>query len=369
MRTGKILLLAALLMLAAGLAFGEGAQETKEWPSRSIEIVVGWSAGGTSDTTCRALAGPMSDYLGEEVTVTNMGGANGGIAYQTVADSDANGYRLFGGAQVQATYPITKQAEIGWEAMYPFPAGMGATTIYVRTDSGYDTIEDLVDAIKSSKKTVNYGHTSRGGNGHIFGEAFIEAAGITDKVKDIPYDGGREAGNYLIAGEVEFISVSLGDVSDWAEEGTLEPLLNLYKEDFEWRGVTFPSVANYYPNLVPYTSINPYWGFAVDRETPEDVVIKLAEAFEYAVKQDSFKDALEARGIIVAPQMGETADESAAIVGAGRGWAQYKYGIVDTSPAKFNVPKLANWEFPYNESSESVQSWPEEVEEIFEGMK
>ena len=141
--------------------------------SRPIDIMLGWSAGRTSDTTVHALV-PGIRYLGVDIRVVNMEGANGGIAYQNVYSSAADGYRWFGGAEVQATYPITKQANVGWERFYAFPAGMGGTTIYVRSDSGYKTIEDLVDFIKRSPRVVNYGTTSRGGNGHIFGEAFTE---------------------------------------------------------------------------------------------------------------------------------------------------------------------------------------------------
>jgi len=364
MKIRNILLLVGLIfLLIAGSVFSQS------WPERPIDAVVGWSAGGTSDTTVRALAREMSDFLGVEIRVNNMEGANGGISYQNVYQAQADGYRWFGGAQVQATYPITKQAKIGWEEFYPFPAGMGATTIYVRTDSGYETILDLVDAIKESSGNIKYGTTSRGGNGHIFGEAFADAAGISDMVQDIPYDGGREAGNYLIAKAVEYISVSLGDVADWAEEGTLKPLLNLYSEDYEWRGVVFPSVNHHYPELEPYTSINPYWGIAIRRDTPEEIVVKIAEAFEYAVQQQGFKDALTGRGIIVAPLMGEAADKAVAMVGSGRGWAQFDYGIVDTSPSEFNVPRLADWEWPYNESSANVKPWPDKVEEILAQIK
>lgn len=361
MKTSSKLVLVMVLMLVMSLsvfAQGQKVSSGTAFPERPIDVVLGWSAGGTSDTTVRAVAREMSDFLGVEIRINNTDGANGGIAYTNVAQALPDGYRWFGGAQVQATYPITKQSKFGWEEMYAFPAGMGATTIYVRSDSGYNDITDLVAAIKSSKIPVAYGSTSRGGNGSIFGEAFAQAAGVSDKVREVPYDGGREAGNYLIAGEVEFISVSLGDVSDWAEEGTLKPLLNLYKDDFIWRGVTFPSVNNYYPELAVYTSINPYWGIAVPRDVPEDVLIKISEAFAYAVKQDRFKAALESRGIIVSPLMGKAADEAAAIVGAGRGWAQFEYDIVDTSPAKFNIPKLSNWKFPYDDVSGGVRPWP-----------
>lgn len=356
---GVVMVMLMLFALSLVPVFGAGRAETApDWPRRPIEVVLGWSAGGTSDITVRALTREMSEFLGVEIRITNMEGANGGIAYTNVADGPADGYRWFGGAQVQATYPITQQARIGWETMYPFPAGMGATTIYVKSDSGFDTIEDLVAWINAQPGTVNYGTTSRGGNGSIFGAAFAEAAGLTDKVTEIPYDGGREAGRYLVAGEVPFISVSLGDVADWAEEGSIKPLLNLYHEDVTWRGVTFPAVGNFYPELEIFTAINPYWGIAVPRDTPEPVLERIVEAFNYAVQQDRFKASLEERGILVAPLTGPRADEAAALVGSGRGWAQYDLDIVELSPANFEIPRLANWQFPYNESSQNVRPWP-----------
>lgn len=358
-RFGVLALVAVVFLCLAGQVFAAGrAEEEVDWPRRPIEVVLGWSAGGTSDITVRALTREMSEFLGVDIRITNMEGANGGIAYTNVVDGPADGYRWFGGAQVQATYPVTEQARVGWEKTYPLPAGMGATTIYVRSDSGYDTIEDLVEAIRRSDSVVNYGTTSRGGNGSIFGAAFAEAAGIADKVNEIPYDGGREAGRYLVAGEVPFISVSLGDVADWAEEGTLKPILNLYPEDVHWRGVTFPSVKHSFPELEIFTAINPYWGISVPRETPESIVARIVEAFEYAVEQERFKQALDERGILVAPLTGSAADEAAALVGSGRGWAHYDLDMVERSPAMFDIPRLNEWTFPYSDATANIRPWP-----------
>lgn len=361
-RLSRILVAATvLLMFGVALVWAAGAAEGDsgaDWPTRPINVIVGWSAGGTSDTTVRAVAREMSDYLGVDIRVQNMGGANGGLAYQNVYDSPADGYTWFGGAMVQATYPVTEQAQVGWEEFYPFPAGMGATTIYVMSDSGYDTVDDLVETIEASPVTVKFGTTSRGGNGSIFGNAFVEAAGVADNVEEVPYDGGREAGRFLLSGEVEFISVSLGDVSDWAEEGRIKPLTNLYREDFEWRGVEFPSIRHDYPELVVYTAINPYWGIALKRDTPAEIVAKIGEAFQYAVEQDRFAAALEERGIIVDPLWGPEADEAVARVGSGRGWPQYELGIVDNSPAQFDIPRITEFEWPPNEAAENVDPWP-----------
>ncbi|MGI6038516.1 MAG: tripartite tricarboxylate transporter substrate binding protein [Limnochordia bacterium] len=360
MRKLSFFLVVALLIMT--LSVGVLA----EWkPNRAITMIVGWTAGGTSDTVARALAFEMSEYLGVPIQVTNVDGANGGIAGQRVALSRADGYTLFGGTQLHGTWPIMGQADVGWESFYPFTAGMGGTTIYVRGDSPYNDLNDLVEAIKKSDKVVNFGSTSAGGNGSIFGNAFAEAAGIADKVREIPYQGGRDAGRYLLSGEVEFVSVSLGDIADWAEAGQVRPIANLYHSDFVWRGVTFPSITHYYPELEIYSAINPYWGFSVHRDTPEEIVVKLAEAFVHAVKTERFQEALDSRGIILAPMMGVVADQVVSKVSSARGWPQYELGIIDNSPANFDVPKIQDWSWPPNAAAANARPWPAKIEELY----
>lgn len=350
-----------LVFVAAGTLFAEGQQQQAtgaNWPQRPIHITVGWSAGGTSDTTVRGLAREMGDYLHTTITVTNTSGANGGVAYQQVYQSASDGYTLFGGAQVQATYPVTKQAKVGWEDFYPFPATMGATTIYVNSDSPYKTLPDLINAIKASSGTVKFGSTGRGGNGSIFANALMQVAGVGNKVQEIPYNGGREAGRYLLSGAVQFISTSLGDVSDWAAAGKIRPLANLYAKPYTWKGVVFPPVDKYYPQMDAYIPINPRWGFAVKRDTPAPIVEKLAEAFAYAVKQPRFLKLMQSRAIIVDPLLGLAADKAVDQVGSARGWAAYDDGIVKTSPATFNIPRITNWAWPPNEAAKNVKPWP-----------
>lgn len=353
------LVVGLVVMMACTSAFAE-------WkPNRAIQMIVGWTAGGTSDITARALAFEMSEYLGVPIQVTNVDGANGGIAGQRVADARPDGYTLFGGTQLHGTWKIMGQAKCSWEDFYPFTAGMGGTTIYVKGDSPYKDLMDLVEAIKKSDKIVNYGTTSPGGNGAIFAAAVAQAAGIADKVREIPYKGGRDAGRFLLSGEVEFVSVSLGDISDWAEAGEVRPLANLYHRDYEWRGVVFPSVVKYYPQLAIYTPINPYWGFSVPRDVPEEVIEKFVEAFVYAVSQERFREAIDSRGIIFAPMMGTAADQTVAKVSAARGWPQYELGITENSPANWGIPPITEWTWPPHEKAANVRPWPAIAEELY----
>ena len=358
-RYTPLLVVALVILMASASAFAN-------YPTRPINMIVGWTAGGTSDTTARALAMEMSEYLGVTIQVTNVDGANGGMAGTRVAISRPDGYTLFGGTQLHGTWPIMGQSDYSWEDFYVFSGGMGGTTIYVKGDAPYRDLNDLVEAIKQSDRVVNYGTTSPGGNGAIFGAAFAQAAGIEDKVREIPYKGGRDAGRFLLSGEVEFVSVSLGDISDWAEAGTVRPLANLYNRDYVWRGVTFPSVTHFYPELEIYSAINPYWGFSFRRDTPPEIAQKLIDAFVYAVKQDRFKAAIESRGIIYAPLMGTAADQIVSKVSSARGWPQYALGITDNSPADFGVPPITEWSWPPNERAANLIPWPEGVDELYQ---
>ncbi|MCR4425237.1 MAG: tripartite tricarboxylate transporter substrate binding protein [Firmicutes bacterium] len=357
--------LAVLLTLVLASALLNTSGYAASWPDRAITVILGWSAGGTSDTTVRAVVREMSEFLGKPIQVTNVDGANGGIAGQRVAQSRPDGYTFFGGAMVQGTWLVTKQAQVSWEDFYSFPAGMGGTTIYVRADSPYRDLNDLIAAIKKADKPVRYGSTGAGGNGAIFAQAVVQAAGVADRTIEVPYNGGREAGRFLLSGAVEFCSVSLGDISDWAEAGQVRPLANLYPKDFHWRGVTFPTINRFYPQLEVYTAINPYWGIAVRRDTPPETVERIAEAFVYAVKHPRFQESLESRGIIVAPLMGVASDQAVSKVGSGRTWPQYELGIVSDSPAKFNIPRITEWSWPPNQAAAKIRPWPAKVEELF----
>ena len=72
-------------------------------PKKPIAIYVGWSAGGSSDITSRAVVMEMEKKLGQRILVTNVGGALGSIGATQVATAPANGYLWFGGAAVHGT--------------------------------------------------------------------------------------------------------------------------------------------------------------------------------------------------------------------------------------------------------------------------
>ncbi|MCH7750970.1 MAG: tripartite tricarboxylate transporter substrate binding protein, partial [Planctomycetes bacterium] len=321
------------------------SSDNSKWPTKPISIYVGWSAGGTSDITTRAVALEMEKQLGQKILVINVTGAMGSISAAQVAAAPPDGYLWFGGSAVHGTWPVLGYGQVSWTNYYAFLSVVFPTTIYVRHDAPWQTIEQLITDIKSHPKDRHkFSHPGVGSNGDIFAGLLLDAAGVGGKAISIPYNGGREAGRYLLAGEVDFASVSMGDLSDWATAGRLRPLANLHHEDVEFSGVTFPAITRVYPELEPYQAINPYFGVYLHRSTPEPIVTQVAEAFVHAIQQERFKKlVVEERSGIWSPLLGRASDEQMSRIESARGWALYELGVAPRDPAEFGIPKLSDW--------------------------
>ena len=341
-----------------------------EWPAKRISVYVGWSAGGSSDVTTRALALEMEKKLGQKILVINVTGAQGSIGATQVAKAPADGYHWFGGAAVHGTWPILGHTDLSWTDFYAFIDVEMPSTIYVSSDAPWKTIEDLIEDIKARPDgRFKYGHPGAGSNGNIFAGLLLEAAGAADKVRSIPYKGGREAGRYLLSGEISFASVTMGDLIDWAIAGRVRPLANLFTKEIVFEGVIFPAITEVYPELEVYQAINPYYGVYLRRDTPKEIVTQVAKAFAYAIEQDGFqKRVIKERAGILSPKLGRASDELMSKIESARGWALFRLGIAQHSPAKFGVPKLSQWSWPPHEQAANMRAWPQAIEIMYEKL-
>lgn len=354
-KTGGLLGLVTLL-IACG---SEDAD--REWPQGSIRVYVGWAAGGAADIIARSLVREMEAPLGQRIIVTNVTGALGSIAGAQVAMAPPDGNVWFGGALVAGTWPVLGFGDTTWTHFYSFPAVIFGTTVYVREDAPWQNLEELMSAIRSEPAgRFRYGHPGRGSNGEIFAAAILEEAGVGDKVEAVPYEGGREAGRFLLGGDLDFVSVTLGDLSDWAVAGRVRPLANLYEKDLDFEGVIFPSVTRTYPDLAGIQPINPYFGIAVHRGTPARIVTKISEAFAHAVRQERFRRvAVLERAGLLAPEVGRPSDEILSKIESARGWALFELGVAARSPAEFGIPRLKEWSWPPHDRARQLAPWPE----------
>jgi tripartite-type tricarboxylate transporter receptor subunit TctC len=161
-----------LTSVAAALALGFGAASAQDYPSGPVTIVVPFSAGGPTDTVTRLIAESMSQTLGEQIIVENVGGAGGTLGARRVAQAEPDGYTLLvhhiGMATSATLYrtlpydPRSAFAPIGLITEVPM-------TLVGRPDFPPADLPELVSYVKENADQVLYAHAGIGAASQLCG--------------------------------------------------------------------------------------------------------------------------------------------------------------------------------------------------------
>jgi len=205
---------------AAGTA-GTEAEAAPAEPSFSpgqVECIAPANPGGGWDFTCRAISQALNEagIVGSTIRVTNMAGGGGGIAYAHTVTQRNNDDNLIVAASPATTLRLAqKQFEQFTEDDVRWLAALGAeyAVISVRSDSPFQNLDDLVNALREDPAAVNFGGGSAiGGQDHMKVLVLAQQAGLDPlSLKYTPFDGGGEAMTAMLGG---FIDVFPGDISE-----------------------------------------------------------------------------------------------------------------------------------------------------------
>jgi len=190
---------------AWGLPATALAEAADNWPERPVTIIVGYTAGGPTDTVARILAEQLSAKFGQTFVIDNKAGAGGGIAAMLVKKAKPDGYTLMFGSS--GTLTITPQIErVSYDAINDFTmVGLVASYPYfivTSTSSSIKTLDDLLKKGRDPASDLSYASAGVGAVNHLAGEWFTHEAKI--KTKHIPYKGDSAAVADLVAGRVDF---------------------------------------------------------------------------------------------------------------------------------------------------------------------
>lgn len=277
--------LTSTLSLAALSACGPGMQTQNEgdFPSSPVEIVVPYAAGGSSDTTVRALADEMKDVLGVDVRVINRPGATGATGTAEVAAANADGYTmLMAGASSFASVPLLQDvnySEDDFQAVQLLPE-----TVYlmVAHRDKFETLEDAED----SGDNLTYGISGTGNLTHVAGASFIQDASLEGNA--VPFDSASD-----IVQSVRGKQSDLGfpDINIGAPQVEQSDELVALAVTSDERLDAMPDVPTFaeagYENSGGHAS---RWALSVPVETPDDVVETLRSAVDEALASDPFQE-------------------------------------------------------------------------------
>lgn len=219
----KWLLSMTIAAMASGL--GTAHAQADNYPDRPVKILVGFSAGGTTDIISRAVANELVKLLpGTNFVVENKPGAGGDIAASEATRTKPDGYTLLmasvGPMAINPTLkqlkhdPLTELAPIILVADVP-------NVLVVNPATGIKNFKDFEAFVKAKGSLLNYPSTGTGTSAHLSGFMLMQRMGID--ATHIPYKGA-EALNGLLAGQTDFMFATIPSVIGQIKAGTLTPI-------------------------------------------------------------------------------------------------------------------------------------------------
>jgi tripartite-type tricarboxylate transporter receptor subunit TctC len=323
--------------LAATVSLVGGAAFAQDWtPDRPINIIVPWSAGGSTDQVTRVVAPLLEQALGVPVVVVNQPGASGSIGTQAALDAPRDGYTWTANAVANnATYAISgllENTSIDDYEIYLHVANV--PMISVNADAPYQTFAELLEAMKGGDVTVGTaGVTSSGGMALA---AINDAMGGTLGARMVTYDGGAPAVTATASGEVVATTQLAVEQTEMVRAGRVRPLAVIANQPLEIEGLDpVPPITETIPDMKVASD---YFGILIPKGAPEEVYATVAKVWEEVVMNSPELQAYARQGgAIFAPSYGAAAMEAAMPVVVGEACALKGRGEAVRDPSEFGI--------------------------------
>ncbi|MHC2389600.1 tripartite-type tricarboxylate transporter receptor subunit TctC [Bradyrhizobium liaoningense] len=190
------------------LAAWPGGATADDYPSRSIKLVIPYTAGAAGDLIGRPWADKVAPLLGP-VHVENIGGAGGAIGSAAVAQSAPDGYSLLlGNGSTKVTIPLSS-AQPAYDTIRDFRAIYRLITstlaFAVHPSLPVKDLRELAAFAKANPGGLSYGTPGVGTGNHLVGELFRQQSGLAADLIHVPYRGMAAATNDLVNGEINAV--------------------------------------------------------------------------------------------------------------------------------------------------------------------
>ncbi len=308
-----------------------------DWPDRPIEISCFAGAGGGTDTSNRAIAKAMEPFLDAKINVVNRTGGQGGVSLSYVWEKPHDGYVWSGVSEGFLTLCVFGAHPTTAKDYYFFMVGGAPDVVSVSGNSPYKTLDELVSAAKEKPGVLKAAASEAGALHHSKLMALESGAGI--KFNFLPFSGSHPSQVAAMSGEVDVVVSSVAEQAELIKAGKLRPLATLEAESYEFPGVgTIPSAVAQYPGVAALP-VKQWLGFMLPKDTPPDIVAKVTDAFNQAMKSDIIKNLAETRFYTLYGYTGEQAEKMALEMEKSWTWMLYDLGVTQNSPEQCGIAK------------------------------
>jgi len=299
MKFKKTLFAGIAAVVSASTLLGSNiASAQKDWPTKSVQLVVPFAAGGPTDTIARLIAVPMGQSLGQTVVVENVPGAGGTIASTKVARAAPDGYTIYihhmGMATANALYdklpydPMTSFEYIGQVADVPM-------VLLGKKDLPANNFKELEAYIKANGSKVTMANAGPGAVSQLCGLLFQSRMGV--RLTNIPYKGTGPALTDLLGGQVDLLCDQTTQTIPYIKDGRVKAFGTTTMK----RLPAIPNVPTLNEQGLKGFEVKVWHGVYAPKGTPQPILDKLNAALKKALNTPDVQKRLNDSNIDIVP--------------------------------------------------------------------
>lgn len=288
----------ALVTGGSALLLPSLARAQAAWPAGPVTFTVGYSAGGSTDINARELAQVMTPVIGQQIVIDNKGGAAGSIGLRATAAAKPDGQNIF--VAVGTNVIINPWVQKGMIDTISALAPICQITDYqyvlvVGNSVPAKNAQELVALARKDPEKLTYSSSGVGGNNHLAGALFCDAAGI--KMTHVPYKGTGPAVADVISGQITANFSSLPPAVSQIKGGNLKALAVTGNK----RVKSLPDVPTLKEQGVDVV-VTSWQGLFAPAKTPDAILDKIDAAAKQAMKDPKWDAALARDGLEMPPE-------------------------------------------------------------------
>ncbi|WP_370678795.1 Bug family tripartite tricarboxylate transporter substrate binding protein [Comamonas sp. GB3 AK4-5] len=271
------------------------SQASGTYPAKPVRIVVGFSAGGTTDVVARIMAKELTQALGQTFMVDNKPGGGSNIATDLVAAAQPDGYTLLFVA-VTSAINQTLYPNVKFDLNRDFEAvALGAkvpNVLVVHPSVPAKNVKELIAWAKANNDKVSYASSGSGTSIHMAAELFKVRTGL--QTQHVPYKGSAPALTDLMGNQVQFMFDNMPSAWPQVQGGKLKALAVTTKT----RSPSAPDLPTLEESGVERFDVSSWFGLIAPKGTPKPIVDKLNKAMNAAFDKPEVKEAYAKLGAV-----------------------------------------------------------------------
>jgi tripartite-type tricarboxylate transporter receptor subunit TctC len=299
----KILKTLIAAVAACAVAASAWAQS---YPTRTIKLIVPFSAGGSTDIIARLTAEQLRKELGQTVVVENVGGAAGALGTMQGMNANPDGYTLLiATVSTMIVYPAAHpKPQYSLDNFVPITNIASMPNIITVTPSfPAKDLKEFIEVLKKNPDKYSFATSGVGSINHMLGESFQAYTGT--KLIHVPYKGSGPAMQDVMGGQVNILFDQFPSSKPHVDSGKLKGI-----------GAISPQKIPGYPNIMTMEDAGlkgfvdeAWYGLLAPKGTPPDVIAKITDAMKKSLANPELRARLEGVG---ARPVGNSPQEFAA---------------------------------------------------------